>query len=175
MPHFERLLGAGAAIVLAGLLVTASAQQPRPRTADPLERPVTIAGCVVAGDKADTYLLKNVSILMGVPPPNVAPEALFFRLNTTKRLKAHVGHRIEVHGIADFSDLDKGKLEVDKTPDGRAKVAVNSERRTVRTTVGADEAPASLAPAGTSGKTAVPVATYKLNVATIKMISSTCQ
>ena len=54
--------------------------------------PLTLSGCVVAGEAKDSYLLTNVV----VDGTTMAPTNAFYRFNTTKGLKAHVGHRVEV-------------------------------------------------------------------------------
>ena len=70
--------------------------------------PLTLSGCVVAGEAKDSYLLTNVV----VDGTTMAPPNAFYRFNTTKGLKGHVGHRVEVRGKADLDDVDKGKVKV---------------------------------------------------------------
>ena len=89
--------------------------------------PLTLSGCVVAGDAKDSYLLTNVV----VEGTTLAPTNAFYRFNTTKGLKGHVGRRVEVRGRADLDDVDKGKVQV-RTNDGKATTEVTSERRTVK-------------------------------------------
>ena len=54
--------------------------------------PLTLSGCVVAGEAKDSYLLTNVV----VDGTTLAPTNAFYRFNTTKGLKAYVGRRVEV-------------------------------------------------------------------------------
>ena len=89
--------------------------------------PLTLAGCVVAGEAKDSFLLTNVE----VDGTTTAPAHAFYRFNTTKGLKDHVGRRVEVKGKADLNDVDKGKLRV-RRDDGKGSTEVTSERRTVK-------------------------------------------
>ncbi len=70
--------------------------------------PLTLSGCVVAGEAKDSYLLTNVV----VDGTTLAPTNAFYRFNTTKGLKGYVGRRVEVRGKADLDDVDKGKVKV---------------------------------------------------------------
>src|SRR5687768_17478357 len=103
--------------------VTASAALP-----DMDEVPLTLSGCVVAGEAKDSYMLTNVV----VDGTTMAPANAFYRFNTTKGLKAHVGHRVEVKGKADLDDVDKGKVKVRTDDDGKVTTQVSSERQTVK-------------------------------------------
>jgi hypothetical protein len=87
--------------------------------------PLTLSGCVVAGEAKDSFLLTNVVI------DGSAPRHAFYRFNTTEGFKNHVGRRVEVKGKADLKDMDEGKLRV-RTQDGTVTTEVTSERRTVR-------------------------------------------
>src|SRR5688572_14260441 len=92
------------------------------------EVPLTLSGCVVAGEAKDSYMLTNVV----VDGTSMAPQNAFYRFNTTKGLKAHVGHRVEVKGKADLEDADKGKVKIRTDRDGKTTTQVSSERRTVK-------------------------------------------
>jgi hypothetical protein len=89
--------------------------------------PLTLAGCVVAGEAKDSFLLTNVEI----DGTTLAPAHAFYRFNTTKGLKDHVGRRVEVKGKADLDDVDEGKVKV-RAEDGKVTTEVTSERRTVK-------------------------------------------
>jgi len=89
--------------------------------------PLTLSGCVVAGEAKDSFLLTNVEI----DGTTLAPDHAFYRFNTTKGLKDHVGHRVEVKGKADLDDPDEGKLKV-RAKDGKVTTEVKSERRTIK-------------------------------------------
>lgn len=124
--------------------------------------PLTLAGCVVAGEAKDSYLLTNVVI----DGPGAAPPHAFYRFNTTKGLKDYVGRRVEVKGKADLADPDKGKVRV-RTDDGKETTEVSSERRTVKV----DEALF-----GSLGATKLDaeVVTYKFDVDSVKPLAGNC-
>lgn len=126
------------------------------------EVPLTLSGCVVAGEAKDSYLLTNVVI----DGTTMAPPTAFYRFNTTKGLKDHVGRRVEVKGKADLDDVDKGRVRVG-TEDGKVTTEVTSERRTVK---------AENAWFGSTGamKLDVAVATYKFNVDSVKRLDGNC-
>src|SRR5262245_5159355 len=97
-------LGILAVFALAGgYSLTATAAPP-----DMHDVPLTLSGCVVAGEAKDSYLLTNVVI----DGTTMAPPNAFYRFNTTKGLKGNVGRRVEVKGKADLDDVDKGKVKV---------------------------------------------------------------
>lgn len=167
------LMNGAIRIGIAIAFVAASAQLSRSQSvtlAD--ERPITISGCVERGTKADTFLIKNVSLVEGTPPAGTSPNQLYLRLDTTRGLKDHVGHRVDIHGIADFGDIDSGTLEVIKQSDGTVAVSLTSERETVTADLSPTDATAAAAPVGTSGRAEVP--TYQLNVESIRMVAPTC-
>jgi len=124
--------------------------------------PLTLAGCVRAGEARDSYLLTNVVI----DGPSAAPARAFYRFNTTKGLKDYVGRRVEVKGKADLADPDKGKVRV-RTEDGKATTEVTSERRTVK--VGE-------ALFGSIGATKLDadVVTYRFDVDSVTLLNGNC-
>lgn len=137
--------------------VTASAAP-----ADIKEVPLTLSGCVVAGEAKDSYLLTNVVVdSTMMTPPNA-----FYRFNTTKGLKNYVGRRVEVKGKADLTDVDEGKVKLE-TDDGKVTTSVTSERRTVT---------ADNAWFGSTGamKLDAAVATYKFEVDSVKPLQGNC-
>lgn len=150
------ILTVGALVGNYGL--TASAAPP-----DMDEVPLTLSVCVVAGEAEDSYMLTNVV----VDGTTVAPPNAFYRFNTTKGLKAHVGHRVEVKGKADFDDVDKGKVKVRTDSDGKTTTQVTSERRTVK----ADDVWF-----GSMGakKLDAEIATYGFNVDSVKPLQGNC-
>jgi hypothetical protein len=124
--------------------------------------PLTLSGCVIAGEARDSYLLTNVV----VDGTTMAPPNAFYRFNTTKGLKDHVGRRVEVKGKADLEDGDKGKVKV-RTDDGKVTTEVSSERRTVK---------AKDAWFGSMGamKLDADIDTYKFNVDSVKGLQGNC-
>lgn len=143
--------------LLGSYSVTASAAPP-----DMNDVPLTLSGCVVAGEAKDSFLLTNVV----VDGTTLASPNAFYRFNTTKGLKGYVGRRVEVRGKADLDDVDKGKVKV-RTEDGKVTTEVTSERRKVKVedawfgSVGAMKLDAE-------------VATYKFEVDSVKPLQGNC-
>jgi hypothetical protein len=150
-------LGILAVGALAGSYNVAAAAPP-----DMDEVPLTLSGCVVAGEAKDSYLLTNVV----VDGTTMASPNAFYRFNTTKGLKDHVGRRVEVRGKADLDDVDRGKVRV-RNHDGKVTTEVTSERRTVK---------AEDAWFGSMGamKLDAEIATYKFNVESVKRLEGNC-
>ncbi len=96
------------------------------RAKDMDDVPLKLSGCVVAGEKAGSFLLTNVE----VDGTTLAPIDGFYRFNTTADLERYVGRRVEVKGRADLDDMDRGRVRVD-TEDGKTTTELTSERRTV--------------------------------------------
>jgi hypothetical protein len=133
------------------------------------EKQITVTGCVVEGEKKGTYYVKDLTASgQDVPASNVG-----YRLDTgaNKALEPHAGYRVEITGVADYGDVDKGWAEI-ATGGGREEVvAKNSERRTVQPREPeSDEAP--VATSGTTTKTEIP--TYKLTVKAVKRLADRC-
>ncbi len=126
------------------------------------EVPLTLSGCVVAGEAKDSFLLTNVV----VDGTTMAPALAFYRFDTTKGLRGYVGRRVEVSGKADLDDPDKGKVRV-RTDDGKATTEVTSERRTVK---------AKDAWFGSMGAVTLDadVVTYKFKVDSVKPLEGNC-
>lgn len=147
------------AALIIGFRLTATAAPP-----DMDSVPLTLTGCVVAGEAKDSYMLTNVTI-EGTP---LAPPHAFYRFNTTKGLKDHVGRRVEVKGKADLNDMDKGKLRVRVDDDGKATTEITSERRKVK--VDQNVWFGSIG----SLKLDADVATYKFEVEEVKRLAGNC-
>ena len=88
--------------------------------------PLTIRGCVVPGERPDSYLLTDVEVSGPAAPANA-----WYRFNTTSGLASQVGKRVEVRGFADLDDPDKGKVKV-KEDDGKTKTRVETEGKKIR-------------------------------------------
>jgi hypothetical protein len=146
------------AALAGGYSVTAMAAPP-----DMDDVPLTLSGCVVAGEAKDSFLLTNVT----VEGSSMAPPHAFYRFNTTKGLKNYVGRRVEVSGKADLDDVDKGKVKV-RTQDGQVRTEVKSEGRTVK--VDDDVWFGSLG----AKKLDAEIATYKFEVKSVKPLEGNC-
>ena len=155
--YFTVLAVAAGALVGAGLRAAPAA--------DLDKVPMTLTGCVVAGAEKDSFLLTNVTV-DGPVPHNV-----FYRFDSTKDLKQHVGQRVEVQGYADLEDMDKGKVKVD-VEDGKTTTKVTSERKTVK--VESQDVFFGSLGAVAKGKMKADVATYKLDVKSVKRLEGMC-
>lgn len=144
--------------VVSGFTLAATAAPP-----DMKDVPLTLTGCVVQGEAKDSFLLTNVV----VDGTSMAPANAFYRFDTTKGLKEHVGHRVEVKGKADLDDVDKGKVKT-KVEDGKMTTEYTSERRTVKV-----EDHVGFGSMG-SMKMTTEMATYKFDVAGVKRTQGNC-
>jgi hypothetical protein len=79
------------------------------------------------GEAKDSFLVTNVT----VSGTTAAPPDAFYRFDSTKKLRDHVGHRVEINGVADLEDHDKGTVKI-KEKDGKVETQVTSERKTVK-------------------------------------------
>ena len=151
------------AILMAGALITGARPVAAGAPPDLDDVPLTITGCVVAGESKDSYLLTNITL----EGTTAAPPNAFYRFNTTDGLKDHVGRRVEVRGKADLDDVDEGKLRV-RTDDGKTTTEITSERRTVK--VDGNVWFGSLG----SMKLDANVPTYKFEVEDVKRLEGNC-
>ena len=137
----------------------------------PAERVITISGCVLAGDHADTYYLNDVRQVSGWNPSPDHP--MYYWLNSTKGLKERLGQRVEVSGIVDFSDAHDGqkKITVDPTETKDTKIKVSSEGKQV--TVKQDTAVPKMEDAKES-KVKVPAEFFDLHVRSVKTVPGAC-
>jgi hypothetical protein len=126
------------------------------------DTPLTLTGCVVAGEGKDSYLITNITV------DGMAPANAFYRLDSTKDLKAQVGHRVEITGNADLADLDKGKLSMKTDGKGNVTTKVTSERKTVKV-----EDNIWFGSEG-SAKLKANIATYGFEVKNVKRLEGNC-
>jgi hypothetical protein len=77
-----------------------------------IETPVAITGCVHAATEPDTFVLLDVNDVSDGKP---APAGAVYWLSSTKGLKAHVGHKVQVRGTysLDFGKTAKVKVKTD--------------------------------------------------------------
>ncbi|HEY2942898.1 MAG TPA: hypothetical protein VGN09_10755 [Vicinamibacteria bacterium] len=125
--------------------------------------PVTITGCLLAGTRPDTFVLKNVTDSAGR-----AADVIYW-LSTTRGLKDHVGHTIEVTGPV--VAVSEGELEVKtdpaKSPDTTIQVKARGKEAKAKTT---DET-------GAEGRIkeekTMPV--HRIKVRSVRMVAPTCR
>jgi hypothetical protein len=128
--------------------------------------PVTITGCVHEGTSPDTFVFTSVVDVSANPS---APASTVYWLSTTKGLKDHVGHKVQVTGTYSPSrDVGKtAKVKIETDDNGEAKIAVENGMKKAETK--------ELGAVGTSGmKTEIEKPYRRLEVKTIKMIGSSC-
>jgi len=144
-------------LVLASAAVVGAQQYPAPKADDKMAKDpkdLTVTGCVAAGTEPNTFILtaKAASTDAAAPaapatPPAAATAAatpVTYRLDSPEKVKAHLGHQVEV----------TGKLDDTKAADAKE----------------AAPAPDAAATAGTSGKQP----SLKLKVKDVKMLSASC-
>jgi len=145
-------------LVLVSAATVGAQQYPAPKADDKVApkdaKDLTVTGCVAAGTEPNTFILttKAASADAAAPAAPTTPPAdaaapasmVTYRLDSPEKVKAHLGHQVEV----------TGRLDDKKAAD----------------TTGAAPAPDATQPAGTSGKQP----SLKLNVKAVKMLSASC-
>lgn len=134
---------------------------------------LTLTGCVVAGDGKDSYMLTNV--VVGGQDSGRAPENAFYRLESTKNLKSHVGHQVELSGTADLSDLDKGTLKIKTDEQGKSTASIDADGKKVTVPVDKDSGLVPAVMVGSEGSMKTEIATYKFKTSKIRMIGDRCR
>ena len=134
-----------------------------------IHTPVTITGCVHAGTEPDTYVLLNVD---EVTDGHAAPAGAVYWLSSTRGLKNHVGHKVEVRGTYSL-DRDFGKSATVKF---RSEAATGAQRVALMQGARRKEVKGELRAVGTTGvmPTEVKGPYRKLEVRSIKMIEASC-
>jgi hypothetical protein len=110
---------------------------------------LTVTGCVAAGTEPNTFILTTKAADAAAPttPPAegaAAASTITYRLDSPEKVKAHLGHQVEV----------TGKLDETKAMDAKE----------------AAPAPDAAQTAGTSGKKSP----LKFKVKEVKMLSASC-
>jgi hypothetical protein len=146
---------------------TASAQTP-PAKGDNkvVPGPVVLHACVTAGTAKNTFMLSNVIRAdqpVGTSGSNRPGANAFYWLDSSSKLKGHVGHLVEISGTLD-DDVDQ--TEVRKTKDGTVEVV---SERTKKVAV-AEGTNAAL----TAGPVGSKRLSYKVKVRSVKLLSESC-
>ena len=131
---------------------------------------VTLQGCVVAGDKKDTYVLTNVREWpIGNSDMGKYGKRYYWIDKNNKDMKAHLGHTVQV--IGKISDVEKSEIEL-KTGENGAGMTVEIEGpgKNVETPA----ANANVNAANHADKKDIPITLLKLKVEEIKMTAPTC-
>ena len=138
--------------------------------------PVTLTGCVAAGDKKNTFMLSNVHrtdvaarTTGGTPDAYPTSHRRFsdanviYWLDNPEKLKGHVGHSVKIEGMLE-EDVDASKVTTD---DGKTKVTTE---RTKSVEVPEASTAGMRAAAGGESKRF----TYKVKVQSVTMLRETC-
>ena len=142
-------------LVLVSAATVGAQQYPAPKADDKVAKDakdLTVTGCVAAGTEPNTFILTAKAADAAAPAAPTTPPAdaaaaastVTYRLDSPEKVKAHLGHQVEV----------TGKLDETKASDAKETTP----------------APDAAAPAGTSGKQP----SLKLKVKDVKMLSASC-
>jgi len=125
--------------------------------------PVTITGCLLAGTKPDTFVLKDVTDSAGR-----AADVIYW-LSSIRGLKDHVGHTIEVTGPV--VSVSEGEVAVttdpSKSPNTTIEVDARGKEAKAKTT-DPDASPSTR----TKEHKAMPV--HRIKVQSVRMLAMTC-
>ena len=136
-----------------------------------IPQPITLTGCVTAGEKANTYMLTHVSTSVTPLPVGTSGTtaagmaAPFYWLDSAGKLKGHAGHRVEVIGMLD-DDIDKTTSE---RKGGKVVVKTEGGRR-----VEVPESTSSAAAAGAPISGETKRLSYKVKVKSVRMLGGGC-
>jgi len=131
---------------------------------------ITLQGCVVAGDKKDTYVLGKVQEWpAGNSDMGKHGRRMYWIDKKGADMKAHLGHTIQV--IGKITDVEKSEMEIKTGENGAGQVIeIEGPGRDVVTSPGN----AGVNIASRPNKNDIPITLLKLKVDAIKMSSSTC-
>ena len=152
------ILTAGAAMICSAGLLAAD-----------IHTPITITGCVHAGNDPDTFVLRNVN---DVTNGTAIPSGIVYWLSSYKEVKDHVGEKVEVRGTYSV-DRDYGK-----TATVKVRIDPSKGEQTVELENGAKRVVAKdeLRAVGTSGvvETEEKRPYRRLEVTAVRMIAASC-
>ena len=129
---------------------------------------VTLQGCVIAGEKKDTYVLGRVQEW---PAANSDMgkygQRMYWIDKKGDDMRAHLGHQIQLTGK--ITDVEKSEIEMKAGDNGIGSVVeIEGPGRNVVTP------PANAGVAANHGTKDIPITLLKLKVEELKMISSSC-
>jgi hypothetical protein len=175
-----------AAIALTAGLTAISATAQSVATATPQQdkKDVTITGCVVKGDGG--YVLSDVlpensaaAAVAGTPSTpqpagTVMPGRVLYWLHDDEDLAEHAGQKVEVRGELE-GDIEKGNISAEREG-GLIELEFKIEGDK-KVTVKVPEVPATIGTSGAVGEREKDFAfvVRKIDVDSVKMISSTCK
>jgi hypothetical protein len=155
------LIGGGTAAVSAASAAASPAKE------------VTVTGCVLKGDDGG-FLLAD--LMIPAAPATVPQPRVLYWLEDDDDLEGHTGRRVEVTGELE-GELEKGQIKIERE-DNAVKLEIKADGRKLKLKL--PETPAAI---GTSGaarddekkKDKIDYVVRKLDVASVKMVQSTCR
>lgn len=126
---------------------------------------VTLQGCVVAGDRKDTFVMTNVREWPVANTDMGKHGKRMYWIEKTDKMKDHLGHTIQLTGK--ITAVEKSEMEF---KDGGFKVEIEGPGRDVVTQAGN----AGVAVQTRPNKTDIPITLLRLKVDDVKMTASTC-
>jgi hypothetical protein len=126
---------------------------------------VTLQGCVVAGERKDTFVLTNVREWPVSNTDMGKHGKRMYWIEKTDKMKGHLGQTIQLTGK--ITAVERSEMEF---KDGGFKVEIEGPGRDVVTPAGNAGVSAQTRP----NKDDIPITLLKLKVDDIKMTASTC-
>lgn len=173
------IVGVPVAAILGMAIVAAAPPQKK-------DSPITIRGCVKAGEEPDTFLLMRVTQVRpgkvvgeSVPDDSEGRDVMYW-LSSTKGLADLVGKRVEVKGTIDLNDPKEGQTKVSADSSKRldATSEMKSDGKTVTVKTDSQPAVAPTTSSETKVKTEGPKierVVYRLKVTSVRRIDGVCQ
>lgn len=156
-----------AAVTVAAGMSSVAAQSPADTQKYDKGSIVTLQGCVVSGEKKDTWVLTNVKEWPAGVSDMGKYGRRYYRLDKLgKDLRAHGGHTIQVIGKID--SVGKSEIETYEDPTGMI-VKIEGAGRDVKTTKANAQAVGAIA-----GQD-IPITLLTVKVDELKMVAATCQ
>ena len=129
---------------------------------------ITLQGCVVAGDKKDTYVLGNVREWpLANSEQGKYGRRMYWIDKKSDDMKAHLGHTIQV--VGKITDVKKSEIEMEDATRSQGQVIeIEGPGRNVETSA------ANAGVAANHGTKDIPITLLMLKVEELTMLSSSC-
>jgi len=129
---------------------------------------ITLQGCVIAGEKKDTYVLGQVQEWpVGSSEMGKHGRRMYWIDKKGDDMKAHLGHLIQLTGK--ITDVKKSEIEMeDATRNEGLVVEIEGPGRNVETSA------ANAGVAASHGTKDIPITLLMLKVEELKMVAATC-
>jgi hypothetical protein len=160
----KMILSVAALVLVLGMAPATAQEQPDGKKYEKGST-VTLQGCVVAGEKKDTFVLTNVREWPIANSDMGKHGKRMYWIEKTDKMKNHLGHTIQMTGK--ITAVEKSEMEF---KDGGFKVEIEGPGRDVVTPASNTGVSAQNRP----NKDDVPITLLKLKIDDIKMTASTC-